>query len=254
MQQALHILRLLAFSSHRFERGTELNLGAKKNVECTLDVLLSFPRKVPSLEPDVVDTNEFCAVARDHRKRRGIERQLRIRRGHHAFTHPGKLMHPCISAENGIVTDAHMTGEPGKTGNHTMRTNLAIVTNVGAIHDQVVIAHRRTATASRRADMHRHVLSDDVVAANLQTCGLVTRRLILGRTSETREGMNLAACTHPSSTRNDRVRPDHDAVRERNVAAHVGERAHVYGVGELRRRVYDRARVNCRHRGLNPFR
>ena len=102
--------------------------------------------------------------------------------------------------------------------------------------------------------MHCHVLSDDVVAANLQTCGLVTRRLILGRTSETREGMNLTASTHPSSTRNDRVRPDHDAVRERNVAAHVGERAHVYGVGELRRRVYDRARVNCRHRGLNPFR
>ena len=135
-----------------------------------------------------------------------------------------------------------------------MRTNLAIVTNVGAIHDQVVIAHRRTATASRRADMHRHVLSDDVVAANLQTRGLVTRRLILGRASETREGMNLAACTHPSSTRNDRVRPDHDAVREHNVAAHVGKRAHLYGVRELRRRVYDRARVNSRHRGLSPFR
>ena len=223
-------------------------------MECTLDVSLSFTRKTPSLEPEAVDTNKFCAIARNHRKRRGIERQLRVRSGHHAFTHSGKLMYACISTENSMVTDAYMTGEPGETGNHTMRTNLAIVTNVGTIHDQVVVAQRCATTASRRADMYRHVLADDIVAANLQECRLVALRLILRRTSETREGTNLAACTDPRATRNDRVRPDHDAVRERNVTAHVGEWAHLYGVRELRRRVYDRARVNCRHRGLSPFR
>lgn len=254
VQEDLHILSQLAFRAHRFEGSTELHLRAKEDVKRAFDLLLSFARIASSLESHVVHSDEPRAISRHHCKWRCVEGQLGIRRGHHASSHSGELMHTGIGAENRKVIDTDMTRQPREARDDAVRADLAIVADMGAVHDEVVIAYARAATAGLRADVNRRVFTNYVVAANLETRSFVAGRLMLWWPTEASEGMNFAARTDARVPHDRDVGPNANVVVQFDVRPHIRQRTHLRRFREPRSRVDHGARVNIRHPRLSPSR
>ena len=85
---------------------------------------------------------------------------------HAISAHAAELMHQHVGTDDGVVVDDNLAGHLGGVADDAAVAYQGIVGHVYAFHQQVVVAHDGASFGSCAA-VHGHVLTDEVVVANL---------------------------------------------------------------------------------------
>ena len=121
-----------------------------------------------------------------------------------------------------------------KARDDALRTNPAVVTDMGAIHDEGLVPDTRAATPTRGPDMDRHMLTNDVVPPDLEPRGLAVMGRVLGLTANRRKGMNLSPIAYARTADHRRMRSNDHTGSELHFRANQRVRADLDIVRELR--------------------
>ena len=78
-----------------------------------------------------------------------------------------------------------MPPEPAETRDNGFVPHLTIVSDMGAIHDEIVVTDARAPPTLRSADVDGHMLANLGAGADLETGGLTTEFSILRRPPQT---------------------------------------------------------------------
>src|SRR5690606_19568837 len=87
---------------------------------------------------------------------------------HGVYADPHKLVNRRKPAQNGMITDDDVAADRCVVRHDDVVADFAIMSDVGARHEQAIVAHGRLHPASDGARLHRHVLSDDIALADYQ--------------------------------------------------------------------------------------
>ena len=89
-----------------------------------------------------------------------------------------------------------------------MITDLAVVTNVRAVHKEIIFSKPRTASTPLGPNIHRHVLSTDCAGSDFDARRFALKVSVLRRSAQTRVGMNSTVGSKPGSPNKRRVGTD----------------------------------------------
>ena len=141
----------------------------KDQMEGMLDSGPCLLLEASSTKPERVETDQPRAISRHHCERRRVHRELGAAGRHHRLTHANILMNSGVGPEDSEVFDVYMAAESAEGSDDRIRADLAVVTDMSVVHDEIVVAESSTASPLCRADMDRHVFPNDRPLADLET-------------------------------------------------------------------------------------
>jgi hypothetical protein len=130
---------------------------------------------------------------------------------------------------------------------HVHIDDYAIMRDVDADHEGAVVADPRHHAAARRAGIDRHLLADDVVAADLEPRLLALVLEILRNVADRSEREDARAVADRGAAGDGNVRDQLDALAELDLGADHAERPDHRGGGERGARLDDGRRMDLRH-------
>ena len=146
-----------------------------------------------------------------------------------------------------------MPGESAHAREHAVVADPAVVGDVEAVLDQVVVPERGDAAVIGQSDVDRHVLADLVVLADHELAGAAVEAEHLRRQPDHRERVDPRARADPRAARDAHLRADLDARAELDLAPDRRERSDRHVVGELGPRIDYRGRMDVRHGSAQLF-
>src|SRR5208283_1914511 len=168
-----------------------------------------FGAEAAALESDLVDSGQPRAIARNHRVRRHILRDLGAGRDERVCTDAAELMHAAHALEADEFFEHTMSTELGRVHQDAIVADDAIVRDVHVGHHQHVVADQRTHAADFGAAMNRSELANGVVVADLERCGLTVKFQIRSRAADRGERKNSIPLTDGGERLDDDARADH---------------------------------------------
>src|SRR3954462_3963906 len=90
----------------------------------------------------------------------------RIACHHDTFTEPHMLMHGAVATEKHVVSDFTMTADHRVIGENDVVTDVAVMRDVRADHEEAAIANRRDTASAHSASIDRDALADLAVRAD----------------------------------------------------------------------------------------
>ena len=127
-----------------------------------------------------------------------------------------------------------------------MITDLAVVTNVRAVHKEIIFSKPRTASPPLGPNSHRHVLSTDCAGSDFDARRFALKVSVLRRSAQTRVGMNSTVGSKPGSPNKRRVGTDFGPRSEFDLGANEGECAYAHTFPQDRSLLDARRRVDLR--------
>ena len=152
-----------------------------------------------------------------------------------------------MGTEYRVIPDFRMSAKSAKACDDRMVTHLGIVSDMGAIHDEIVLTDPRASAASDRADVNRHVFSNLRACTDFETRRFTAEFSILRFTSK--DGMRKDATVGSDSGSPDqrRMHTDLDTRRQFDLGSDIGERSD-RDVGSQNRAILDAGgRMDVRH-------
>mgnify|MGYP006876920719 CR=1 FL=1 len=141
-----------------------------------------------------------------------------------------------------------------------MITDLAVVTNVRAVHKEIIFSKPRTASTPLGPNIYRHVLSTDCPGSDFDARRFALKVSVLRRPSQTRVGMDSTVGAKPGSPNKRHVGADFGPRSELDLGTNEGEcaYAHIFSQDrsllDARRRVDLRGILEPRHGGRDRWR
>src|SRR3989344_412022 len=150
-----------------------------------------------------------------------------------------KLVHQRKAAQNGVVTDRHVTGQAGAIGENRSIADLAVMRQMAIGHDEIVMTEPRHTPARHGGAIESAVLPDDVPIADLKPGGFAFVPQMLRRIAQGRELVNFIV---PADTRrpvDDDVRTDPGIVTDLHARTDDAEGTNMDVFPDFRARVND---------------
>src|SRR5690606_11361182 len=116
-----------------------------------------------------------------HDVRRYVARDRRVVRDERVRTDLAELMNPGEAAHVHPIADLDVPAERRVIREHAMRADHAVVTDVGAGHEKIVVRDTRDELILRRAAVDRAVLAKRVALADLEPSRLALVLQVLRR-------------------------------------------------------------------------
>ena len=130
-----------------------------------LDVLAA---EAAALHADDVEPDEPRAVAHHLAIGDDVALDPRHAADHRMPADADELMHRRKPAENGIIADDDMAAERRVVGHDDVVADLAVMRDMRPDHEQAIVADPGDHAAAGGAGVHRHMLADRVVAADVE--------------------------------------------------------------------------------------
>ena len=149
-----------------------------------------FSVKAAPLHADNVKTRKMRVIAgcrtigNDVRRRRGATANKGV------VANPAILMNGAEAAKKRIVPNADMAAQSGVVRHNNVIANQAVMSHVTGGHEHAVITNNGFTTPLRRADIHRHMLADEIILSNDELCVLPVIAEMLWRAAENSKGVN----------------------------------------------------------------
>jgi hypothetical protein len=162
-------------------------------------------------------------------------------------------MEPGIRAEHCEIIDLRMACKSTEAGNDRVISDLAVMADMRAVHEIVVIADTRAAPATRGTHMDRDLFSNLCPYTNLETGRFAVEGPVLwfGPEARVRKDSTIGPDIRP--TKKGDVGADFDPKPEFDLASYERERTDHHTVGE-NRSVFDACGWMDVGQGLSPFR
>ena len=162
-------------------------------------------------------------------------------------------MEPGIGAEHREIIHLRMPGESAEARDDRIVSDLAVVPDVRAVHQVVVVSDTRTAASPGRADVNRDVFPNLGSLTDFEAGGLAVEPSILGLRPKAgmREDSTIRSDSRPAEKRG--MRTDFDSRTDLHLASYKGEGTH-HDIGRQDRSVFDAGRRVDIQQGLSPFR
>src|SRR5260221_7553984 len=161
---------------------------AEQHLEGGAQRLDFLAREAAALHADDIDAGEPRLIAHH----RAVGNDVALDPGHAAdhrmLADPDELMDGGKAADDREIGDHDVAGERRVVDHDDIVADLAVMRDMGADHEQAAVADPRHHAAARRAGIHRHVLADDVVAADDERGFLAVVFEILRLVADRREG------------------------------------------------------------------
>src|SRR5512134_788297 len=148
-----------------------------------------------------------------------------------------ELVHQGGAAEDHPVADVHVPRQPAVVGEDAMAADLAVVREMHAGHDPVVVADARDARVARRPAIDGHALADRVAVADLDRRVLARVFLVLRRRADRAELIDAVVAPDARAPVEHHVRADPAALAHLDALADDGVGAHRDAWREPRARV-----------------
>ncbi len=155
-------------------------------------------------------------------------------------------MDPGQAAHHRVVLDPHVTGDGAQAGDDHVGADLAVVTDVHAVHHHGVVADARAAAALAGPDVDHRMLADRRAPADHQLGALPREAVVLGLLAEHREGEHPAAFADRGAPGHVGMRSQHHARGELDFGAHVGLGSDLDVLGQLRAGLDDGCGMDAR--------
>src|SRR5207302_6573917 len=179
-----------------------------------LDVLAT---EAAAVHADDVEPTEAGAVAHDLAIGNDVALDTGHTANHRMLPDPHELVHRREAAQEGIILDDHMAGQSRVVRHDDMVANLAIMCDVGADHEQPVLANAGHHAAAFGAGIHRHVFADRVVTADHETRFLAAVFQILGLEADRGEGEDARLFADRCAPVDDDMRDEGDSRPEHDL-------------------------------------
>ena len=189
-----------------------------------LDLRTRLVREAPATKADGIESDQACPIPGDHCEGRRIEGQLRSARHHDRLAHTSVLMEPRVGAQHREVFDFRVAPEPAEARHDHAIADLAIVTDMGAVHQEGVFADPRTAAPTRGAHVDRDVLADLSARADLETRRRTVESAVLGLTAQAGMGEDPTVGANPRAADQGHVLRDLDPRPKLDFPPDEGER------------------------------
>src|SRR5262245_58074935 len=151
------------------------------------------PRKAAPAHPDHIKPVEHGALADGEAKRDDIGSHSADARDHGALADPYELVDGGGPAEDNPVAQRDVTTQNRVVGQDHVITDVTVVADMGADHEETAVADAGDATAVLGAGVHRHVLADIATGADLEPRGSAAILGRLRRRAERRVWIDLTA-------------------------------------------------------------
>ncbi len=228
----------------------QCSIGKEQELIGVAQPLEVFAAEAAALHADDVEPGEAGAVAHDL----AIGDDVALHTGHAAdhrmLADPDKLMNGAQPAEHGVVLDDDVAGKGRIVRHDHMVGDLTIMGDMGADHEQAVVANPGDHPAAGRSGVHRHIFADPIAAADDQCRRFAAIFEILRLEPDRGERKNarsLADCRMPVD---DHVRTKAHPGAEGHMLADDAIRADRNVLGQLCSRRDDGRGVDLRHREL----
>jgi len=218
-----------------------------------LDLPARGRRKPPPAKANGVQPDEPSSIARYHREGWRVERKLGPTRSHHRFSNPRVLVEPGIRTQYCEIIDSCVACQATEARDDRMVSDLAIVTDMRAIHEVVVVTNPSAASPERGTHMDRDLFSDLRPLTDFETGRFAVECPVLRLGAEARVRKDSTIRTDMRPTQERDMRTHFDAWPELHLATDECERADDDVIGQ-NRSVFDACGRMDVGQGLSPFR
>ena len=153
-----------------------------------VDILDGLIAETATAQTDEVDAAVAGWLLAGNDVWRNILRETATALDHHVTCDMAELMNENVGADDGVVIYNHLAGKLGRVTDNQAAAQLAVVSHVNGLHQEVVAAYYGLALRGSTT-RDSNVLTDTVVVANLACCllALELQILRLGRDAGTWE-------------------------------------------------------------------
>src|SRR5665213_226940 len=181
------------------------------------------PRAAELAPPHADDVEAFEAriLTVDEAERDHVAADAADAADHHLRTDPRELVHRGQATDENMIADFAVPAEGRRRREDDVIADVAVVTDMTAIHEVPSIADARNAAAGDRAGIHRHLLADGAALPDLEPGQFAAPAQRLRRSAQRDERVNGAAVANrglcrdmhmrdqPAVGADDNIRSDH---------------------------------------------
>jgi hypothetical protein len=113
-------------------------------------------RGTAPLQTDNIEASKIRNVAESVAEGDQVSRDARESGHHRTLAYPRELMNRCLPAKEGVVADLNVSAEHRVIGKGDAIADFAVVADMGAHHEQAMLAHIGHASAILGASIHGH--------------------------------------------------------------------------------------------------
>ena len=175
-----------------------------------------FPRKALALQSNNIQAYKIGMIADSSRKWNDVRGDTGAPADESEIANAAMLLDRADAAEEHPVANLHMPAKGRVISKDDVVADPAIMGDMGADHEEAIIADARDAAALNRTDIHRDVLRDDIVPANFERCVFALIAEMLWRPADRRERLNTCLSANGRSARNDHVRFQRHLIAKRH--------------------------------------
>src|SRR5882757_4963071 len=124
--------------------------------------------EVATFHADDVEAFEAGVLAVDEAERNHVAANTADTADHYLRPDPGELMHRGQAADENKIADFAVASQSGRRREDHVIADLAIMTDVAAIHEITAIPDASNAAAAHGAGVHGHLLPDGAALADLK--------------------------------------------------------------------------------------
>ena len=132
-----------------------------------MDVLDGFVAETTATQTDEVDAAIAGWLLAGNDVRRNILRETATALDHHVACDVAELMNENVGADDGVVIYNHLAGKLGRVTDNQAAAQLAVVSHVNSLHQEVVAAYHGLALRGSTT-RDSNILTDAVVIAHLE--------------------------------------------------------------------------------------
>ncbi len=184
----------------------------------------------------------------------GLHEGQHVLGGHGEAAHEGVVAHPAELVDRGegadvaAVPNLHVSREGGGVGEDVLAAHVAVVRDVGAGHQEVVVGQGGEPAAAFGAPVQRAAFAEDVAVANLQAGGRPLELEVLGTHAEGGVGVDVIVLAQLRVGADDDVAAEQGAGTDDGVALDDAEGPHHHAFAKAGFGTDDTARVDlCAH-------
>ena len=234
-----HVLKPFA---HRAFLGENQPVGLSEVVDIVA-------RKIAALEADNVKPRQARPVADDGPIGNDVVGDAGFAADHGVLTDPDELMDRRQPADDCPFLDRDVPPQGGVVDHDDVIADLAVMGDMGADHEQTVVADAGHHAAPFGARVHGHVFPNNVVAADFQARRLAVVFLVLGLVADGGKGKYPGVGTDGGAAADHDMGDQLDAVAEFDLGAYCGIRADGNVLADFGVFVDDGGLVNIGHFG-----
>lgn len=143
-----------------------------------VDILDGLVAETTATQTDEVDAAIAGRLLAGNDVRRNILRETATALDHHVACDVAELMNENVGADDGVVIYNHLAGKLGRVTDNQAAAQLAVVSHVNSLHQEVVAAYHGLALRGCTT-RDSNVLTDAVVIAHLAGCHLALELQVL---------------------------------------------------------------------------